>query len=184
MNEFIKDSGIFLTEAARHMRFSMTKQQVVYSTMNFALGIERILKGILFDINPLFVLESPEFSNSVQILYKDKIIDRVKNEELKSKTNANVISYRKSLLRCRSISKVTSSNLSLLFALSENRDIIAHCQLSNLKYKKLQTLIKRDLYPLIKKYADELDIPISELLGKMHIKTGELSAKFQESIED
>lgn len=48
----------------------------------FAIGLEKILKGYLLDINQTFIYKDCKFANVVPIVYKDRIIDNKKKQEI------------------------------------------------------------------------------------------------------
>ena len=45
------------------------------ATLWLAIGLEKLLKGILYSINPLYILKNPEFKNSIQVFYSDKVFN-------------------------------------------------------------------------------------------------------------
>jgi Zn finger protein HypA/HybF involved in hydrogenase expression len=127
--------------------------------MNLALGCERLLKGILYDINPTYILNEPTFKNSVQVLYGKKLLPGSKGSpELAAKFNGDVITFRNSLLRAQLVSATTEQHKNILFAISEARDIIAHCELSQLNTEQIKGIIQRDFYTMLKSFAEELNI--------------------------
>jgi hypothetical protein len=164
MNDYFKDSLIFFQKAASIIDESNDFNQMVESTLHFALGVERILKGILWDINNLYVFIDPSFSNSAPILYHEKIFKK-KNQEIKSTPSADVITYKLSLLRARAFSRVTRQFSGLLFALSEYRDIIAHRPLSELNSDKLKKLLFHDFIFVVREFSEELQIPLTDFIG-------------------
>jgi hypothetical protein len=185
MNRYFRDASIFLAESARRVDDSMQHEAIIQSTLNLALGMERILKGILYDINPTYVLIDPVFKNSVQVLYENRILDACKGStDLAANVNSDVITFRNSLLRVQIVSSVTYNNKSFLFNLSNARDIIAHNNLSLLEMPKLQLMLQRDFYPLMVQYSGELNIGCSRLLRNNDVNLAKVSEKYQESIED
>lgn len=140
MNDYINDSGLFFKDIAKRINNDIGDFEVINLTMNFAIGLEKLLKGILFDINPTYILIQPEFKNSVQILYKNKLLSGESiSTDLAKNPNGDVITFRNSVLRALCISKTTYENKNILFMLSDARDIIAHCELKHIdlpKYKK------------------------------------------------
>ena len=94
----------------------MTGFEIINLTMCFALAIERLLKGILFDVNPLYILMEPDFKNSCKVLYSRKLIpEKVDSNELAKNTNEDVITYRNSLIMAQHFSSTISNNKALLF---------------------------------------------------------------------
>jgi hypothetical protein len=158
---------------------------VIEGLLFFSLGMERILKGILYNLNPIYVLKAQDFKNSVSIFYKDRLLPNFKqNQEISGSPDTDVLTFKLSLLRAKSISKTTENNTALLFSLSNYRDIIAHNHLSLIDIEKAKILLLRDFYKLIRDYSNELNLKISYFLGPSEIKLASISSKYQESIED
>ena len=134
----------------------MNNDEVIQATLNFAIGMERLLKGILYNINPTYILVTPEFNHSMQVLYKNKIIKNKETKSLLAKTPiADVITFRNSLLRSASISPAALKNKNRLFALSNLRDVIAHHDLNEFDYKMARVLLQRDFYFIMLDFCDE-----------------------------
>jgi len=163
MNIYLQDVPLFFQKAAKLISTSMSKIEIVEGGLFFSLGIERLLKGILFDINPIYVFKEQTFKNTAPILYKDKIIS--KNNEVSEKPNSDVLTFKISLLWAKIFSKATENNSNLLFSLANFRDIIAHCPLTNLDFKKLEVLLMRDFYQVVEDYAREIGEKLSTFLG-------------------
>jgi len=186
-NEFIKDGSFFLRKASELIasRDTLSRLDIVEGILFFSLGMERLLKGILYNLNPIYVLKSQDFKNSVSIFYGDNLLPNFKhNQEIAKSPNADVLTFKLSLLRAKSVSNVTESNTALLFALSNYRDIIAHNRLSLLEVDTAKILLLRDYYKLIRDYCGELDLPASSFMGSFEIKLGSMSSEHQESIEE
>src|SRR6187551_2309468 len=102
MNIYLRDAGFFIRESSKQINDSIEKHQAIQAVFNLALGIERILKGILYNVNPSYVLMDPTFNNSIQVLYKHKLITNTDgHSELIKSPNADVITFKNSLLRAQ-----------------------------------------------------------------------------------
>lgn len=186
-NDFIDDATLFIKKASLIVNKGngLEREDIIEGILFFALGLERILKAILFKLNPIYVLKSQDFSNSVAILYKASLLPNYKdNQEISKKPNSDVLTFKLSLLRAKSVSKTTDKHTALLFSLSNLRDIIAHNHLSRLDIEKLKTMLLRDFYPLILDYSNELSLPINNFLGPLATDLATISAEHQETIED
>ncbi len=184
-NEYFKDASTFLQKTASNIIEEAINIKAVESILFFALGMERILKGILYDLNPIYVYKNQDFKNTVSILYKDRLADNYgKNKEISNTPDADVLSFKLSLLRAKSISQTTEKYTSLLFSLSNFRDIIAHTTLSSLDLSKAKKMLLRDFFPLLKKYSDELNIPLSYFVGPHERKLVSISIENQEFVEE
>jgi len=165
-NKYIASSFGFLVESASRISEEMTEVAIIQATLNYAIGMERLLKGILFNVNPTYILVSPEFNHSVKVLYKEKIIESEDSKSILASTpTADVITFRNSLLRGAAVSRATQKNKNRLFGLSNLRDIIAHNDLALLNIEKAKLLLQRDFYFILLDYVDELNIDRSECFG-------------------
>jgi hypothetical protein len=144
----------------------MDSCSVIQAALNFAIGMERLLKGILYEVNPTYILISPEFDHSLAVLYKNRIIKNEDNKTvLVSKPAADVITFKNSLLRCSAISSAAQKNKNRLFGLSNARDIIAHNDLEQLDIQKTRVLLQRDFYFVVLDFIDELQITKPKCFG-------------------
>jgi len=185
-NEYIVDAGLFLQNAASKIKASMKKSEVILAAQSFAFGLERILKGILFEINPVYVLVEPKFENSLSIFYKSKLIaNKESQKELAKNPNADVLTFKKSLLRAQSVSETTFKYKHTLFFISEVRDIIAHHEIKLLELEKIKTVLQRDFYPIVNDYLNELqNVSKKKYFQEHHIRLAKLSSKLQTNLEE
>jgi len=179
--QFELDARFFLEKAACHITTSGA--DIVESTLFLALGLERLLKSILFRINPAFVFIKPDFENLTKILYKDLTVSEYKFKD-GSNCNSDVITFRASIQRAGAFSQVTFRHTALLNTLANFRDIIAHTTLSELDRDKMTNLLNRDYYPLIISYCEELQVRPELYLGQYHRQLATLAAEHQDSVEE
>jgi len=183
-NYFIQDSKYFFKKASEKIIQDIETNDLIQIVFNMALGVERLLKGVLYDINPIYVLTAPDFMNSFPTLYKEKIINICKDEKIISiKPNENVITYRQSLIRAQIVSKVTYENKTTLYKLGEYRDIIAHCNLAIIDNEDLRIFIYREFYPLVSSFCEELKIPKTHFFDNSGIRIARISSSFQNEKE-
>jgi hypothetical protein len=127
MNEYLKDASFFLRRAAGLIEEGMPREKTIEASLHFAFGMERLLKSILFDLNPIYVYKSQEFKNTAPLLYRDRLLPNAShNREIAKEPDADVLTFKLSLLRSKSISQIADRHTNLLFSLSNFRDIIAH----------------------------------------------------------
>jgi hypothetical protein len=184
-NKFIKDASFFIKKTGNIIiKESLSEADTIENILFFALGMERVLKGILANLNPIYVLKSQDFKNSVSILYKEHLLPNFQqNQEIANKPDTDVLTFKLSLLRAKSISKTTEKHTALLLSLSNSRDIIVHNDLSLLDIDKLKKLLLRDFYPLMRDYCSELGLQLKSFVDS-EIKLSTISSKHQESIEE
>ena len=69
MNDHKRDSNTFFKKAAMVIQEDMDDTAVVDAIVWVGVGIERLLKGILYDINPVYIYRSPVFKDTAKLLY-------------------------------------------------------------------------------------------------------------------
>jgi hypothetical protein len=184
MNNYLKDSGIFFKEVSKRIQNDITDNEVIQLSFNLALGCERLLKGILYDINPTYILTEPDFKHSIQTIYPSRLIPEAANsKELASRPNSDVISFSNSLLKAQLISKSIHNHKNVLFVISNSRDIIAHCELNLLDKVKMKEILQRDFYTMIKAISSELNIRQSHFFDQSHIKLSRISRSLQTDLD-
>ena len=95
MNEYFSDAFGFFQTVAKLISGSMDDKETIEACLFFALGIERVLKGILFDINPVYVYKNQTFKHTAPILYKSLMLpDISKNKEISSEPEKDVLTYK------------------------------------------------------------------------------------------
>lgn len=185
MNNYLTDSGKFFRFTARGIQDKIDDFETIQLSLNFALGLERLLKGILYDINPTYILIEPGFKHSLPHLYPDKVIAETKSSgEIVGNPNEDVITFRNSLLRAQHISKSCFDNKNLLFNISNARDIIVHHELKKLDIPKLKEILLRDFYPFLKSISEELNIKQGHFFDGSHIKLSKISSTHQTDLEN
>ena len=184
MNNYLTDSGIFFREISRRLNSNISDEESIQLFFNLALGCERLLKGILYDINPVYILTEPDFKHSIQTIYKNRIItEALGSKDLVNNPNDHVITFTNSLLRAQIVSKSVYNHKNVLFTISNYRDIIAHCELNLLEQGKMKEILQRDFYTMMKSFANELNIKQSHFLNQNHIKLSRLSRSLQTSLD-
>ncbi|MGR9100197.1 MAG: hypothetical protein ACU826_06485 [Gammaproteobacteria bacterium] len=163
----------------------MNNEDVIQATLNFAIGMERLLKGILFDINPTYILLSPEFKHSLKVLYEKKVINCDDSKSvLEMAPTTEVITFRNSLLRATAVSYAAQKNKNRLFGLSNIRDIIVHNNIELIDYSKARLLLQRDFYFLILDFVDEFKFIRANFFGESEDSLIEISKQHKQDIEN
>lgn len=184
MNNYLSDSGIFFKEVSRRVQDTLSDNEIIQLTFNLALGCERLLKGILYDINPTYILIEPGFKHSLQTIYASKIIpEALPSKEIADKPNSDVITFSNSLLKAQHVSKTTLAHKNVLFAISSARDIIAHCELKLFDKSKAKEILQRDFYTMLMAYSDELGIKKAHFFDGSHIKLSRISGSLQTDLK-
>ena len=165
-NQYLEDAKYFFKKSTPMINQSVSKDEIIDSMLFFALGIERLLKSILWEINPIFIFTDQSFKNIAPALYSDKLLPSHKqNKEFSKKPNPDVLTFKRSLLRAKEFSATTNKHLNVLFALSNYRDNIAHLPLEKIDLEKAKKLLIDHYIIVSSDYSNELNIPIEELIG-------------------
>ncbi|MBI2417437.1 MAG: hypothetical protein HYV28_05945 [Ignavibacteriales bacterium] len=161
MNEFINDAKIFFNLSIDKINLNMSNPDCINSIMNFALGLERLFKGLLYSINPIYIYTEDSFKKTAYLLYREKIIDNPPNfTEIDQNSKGDLLSFRESFNRSRYFSNFINTHSALFYRIGKFRDLIAHCELSKLNYEDIKAILNRDFAYAIKSISDELSLPI------------------------
>lgn len=185
MNDFFKDAGLFSRTICNNLEENLSPESVILNSLHWALCLEHLLKGILQKINPLYVLINMDFKNSAKAEYSTKIIPEAQNsKDLCEKPDCDVITLRNSILRAQHFSPVTYRYKSLLFFLSDARDIIVHHNLSLLDIEKLKNAIYEDFFPVTDLYVKECKLNQLEFFSGKDHKLRDMTARKTTKLDD
>ena len=181
--KFLADAKKLILMSCVVIKEHMKDLEVIHSTTFFSLGIERLLKFVLAEINPVFVLSNGDFKNAVPILYKHRFVNNEEYSVVSSKPNTDFVSFRVAMQRALIFSSGVNKNRQLLHSLANYRDIIAHRPLSELDIAKANHLLAKDGYKLVNDICSERSLSVQEFFGTDHDRLHKLSKKLQ-NIED
>lgn len=176
-SEYLTDSQRLIRMSSAHICENMSYEQIVHSMTFFSFGIERLLKHILFNVNPVFVLKNGDFKNAAPCLYKERFISTEKNEQISVKPNHDVITFRTAMQRALLFSSAVQKNKQLLYALAQYRDTLAHRPTSEIDITKACRLIARDGVCLVEDICSELSVTPSDFFGEDLKRLDNLSKK-------
>lgn len=157
----------------------MNEMEIIHATTFYSLGIERLLKFILADINPIFVLSDGDFKNAAPVLYASRIVNTDPDKILASKPIDTVISFRVAMQRASIFSTGVKSNTQMLYSLAGYRDILAHRPLSQLDLINAQRLLAKDGYKLVNDICVEKGIKTTEFFGEYDKALNQLGIHLQ-----
>lgn len=172
-SDYLADAQKLIRLSSFHISASMTPEETIQGALLFSLGVEKLLKYLLAEINPIFILKIADFKHSAPSLYSDKIVSTGK--EIDTKPDSDVITFRISLGRSKVFSKVAHKHSQLLFTLAHWRDVIAHRPTSELDLSKVELMLKKDAIPLIREFSEELQISLSDFFGAEELRLSGLS---------
>lgn len=164
MNEYTKD-GIHLIRRASELANepAASRDRIKDSILFFSIGIEKLAKGALFDINPIFVYESRDFDNIAAVLYASRFARGAKGQ-LNSKAPGKKAIDQKVTTGIASFSMASKfveaieSNMGMLEELFKVRGIIAHRTDPEFDEGKHGTFLKGYFYPFLSALNSELKI--------------------------
>jgi len=160
--EYLDDAQGFVGLSSIHIKKMMTPAESIQGALLFAVGIEKLLKYLLADINPVFILKVADFKHSAPSLYRDRIVSKQRNDEISLKPNSDVITYRVSLNRAKAFSQAANKYGQLLYSIASWRDLIVHRPTAELDTKRVSLMLQKDAISLVDAFAQELAIPMSE----------------------
>lgn len=183
MNEYVGDAMYHLKRAAGLLSERMASAEVQDAVMQFAFGVEKMFKGIVAHVNPLFVYEAAGFDNALGVLYRDRLIpkhrEKVAKEDAKPNGfNRSVLPFKASMLRAAQFSQVVEDNLGAFTKLSDFRGAVAHRPLADLNHDDAQRLLLRLFQPVVDAFAAELKLDADKCYAKNRSELADLSAKF------
>lgn len=173
--DYLVDAQRLIKLAAPHIKATMTHDDAIQGALFLSLGVEKLLKHVLAEINPVFILKVADFKHSAPSLYSDRMFADGKNSEIVAKPDSDVVTFRVSLSRSRAFSKTANTYSNMLHTLSNYRDIIAHRPTSELDLKITTRMLQKDAFPLISAFAEELRIPPSGFFGSEEVRLRKLS---------
>ena len=181
-NTYKRESSEILKRVARAIsKKELTSSwDVITNTLWFAIGVEKLMKSFLIEINPLYILEKPEFKNSVLAEYGTNIKDK---SECAKVLNEDVISFQPSVFRMTVFSETVLKHKNTLMKLKNARDIIVHHNFSKLDIKQLRLLLNRDFYPFLSELGEEFNVNYEMLyFNNTKSQLAEISSGLQEDI--
>jgi hypothetical protein len=178
-SEFLADAKKLILMSCGDIGEQMNELEVIHATTFFSLGIERLLKFVLAEINPVFALTSGDFKNAAPCLYKHKFVNGDQHGVTSSKPDTDVVSFRVAMQRALIFSTGVKENSQLLFSLANYRDILAHRPLFELDIVKANRLLAKDGYKLVNDICSERSLSVHEFFGTDHDRLRDLSRKIQ-----
>ena len=185
MNNFYKDCHVLFKDVSRKIadKKIISDMDAVQNTLFFALGMEKLLKGMLYDINPILILENSDFKNAFAVYYKDRLITASENtKDIQQDPNADVIAFHSSVLRATLLSQTAFDFKNTLMKLKNARDIIVHHSFEKLDIAEMKLLLNRDFYTIVKSFSDELNWGEVHCFNNLHSKLALISSELQDDI--
>lgn len=153
LNIFFLDSTSFISKADELVKPKMLDNDAILASLLASLGIEKILKGILWEINPIYIFAKTTFEESSEALYSGLYVEEKKSKDI---IDPDTITFKTAIQRSKFFSKTVTSHFSLLYKLANIRNKIAHniCSLSDRNF--IRPFLLKEFRPLIKEFCEEL----------------------------
>ncbi|QDT91745.1 hypothetical protein [Gimesia algae] len=166
MNEFYKDAAYFSARCTPRLSPEMQEDDTVDCVLYFAFCVERLFKGVLWDIDPRLIFENSKDENCFAMLHREKLIPSIESiidKSLKGeKPNHNTITFKDAMLKAKNFSQVTHDRMGVLSKLSDYRGILAHRRLSSLDYAAARRFTVKYFYPIISAFVVEHKLKAEE----------------------
>lgn len=184
MNEFYKDASYFSRRCVVLLDPGMKVDAIHDAVIHSAFCIERLFKGVLWDIDPRMVLEDSKEENAFAVLHRGKLIPSVAasiDKSLKNeKPNHNTITFKEAMLKAKSFSQATNDHIGILTQLSDYRGILAHRVLSSLDPNAARRFVLRYFQPIVTKFVKEHKLDAKAFFDKHETRL----AEYAKAIED
>lgn len=161
LNQYHFDAANFIGRVAQLAKPRMDDDEALLCVLMLAIGVERLLKGILYNINPVFVFNKMTFNNTLPFLAYERLKTLPKNVKLpeSDKTERETVSLSQAITRCRYFSSTVRVHEALLRELSKSRDIIAHGETIKVDRQFVRPLLIKEFKLLIDQFTEELGYP-------------------------
>ena len=118
MNAYFSDAQHWLRRASNALllcEHGGTDENLHDAIIFFAFGVEKLFKGILWDVNPLFIMENPGFENACGVLYRSQLRSKSKEkadkEDKQKAVNHSVLPFQGSMMRAKEFSETVASHM-------------------------------------------------------------------------
>lgn len=167
-NPYHRDAAYFLKQAIDGVVEEKEGEVNLSHALHLALGVERLLKGVLWDEHPAFTLMDETFDNTAKVFYGTRLkeIGAEAGSNTKKEGNADSVTYRIAATRARVFSDATRNHFGVLMKLGHFRDIVAHNDLSKLDLRDVAFFLRRNLHSILNAFEKEGVGNASALMGK------------------
>lgn len=181
VNPYLRDAPYFLQRAVAGIVDEKDGAENLTHALDLALGIERVLKGILWKEHPGYTLADERFQNMAAVFQADNLkkigID-------KEKGNADSITYRTAATRARIFSNATHDQFAVLMKLGYVRDVVVHNDLTQIDLKELTFFLRRNLHPILTAFTSEKLIDGKQLMGKNETLVAKMAIDYIEDLRE
>lgn len=154
------------------------KTNEIIITLFLALGVEKIFKHMLQNINPSYIYKDTSFKNCAPIIYKQKMI-KLNSEEISKTPDADTITLRTAVFRLKLFSNTIEKHSNMLLSLSSYRDVIAHCTFDELDLNKLVKINRCEMYFFLSELQDETNLDLKDSDRLITLTANELKNEYE-----
>ncbi|WP_139103673.1 hypothetical protein [Stenotrophomonas maltophilia] len=188
-SRYLKDAKSHISLAAPAIAKGATNDQRFQAVVLAAVGFEKLLKHIIAEVNPALILKSQDFDSVVLHCHREAITATDRIAEIEKKASPDVITLKASIQRASIFSKGVKDNAQLIHTLADFRDIALHRSSEELDAVRVDRLLCRDLYNVIRDISVDLSLSAQDFFGehsaRLEVLSNELIAhdNFQTGME-
>ena len=178
--DYLADAKRHLTSAAQHISAGMSDEERFHAVVLAAVGVEKLLKHLLAQINPALILEKMTFASLMVVFHADNVTgpDHHLNA-LTEKAKTNVIGFSEAIDHASYVCEGVKTHKGLLHALRGYRDVMLHRFSGEVDARTCDVLLCRDLVTALEAISECLvSDGAAELIGGINYeKMARLSAE-------
>lgn len=172
---YLQDAKNHFGMAALAIVKEPTTDQSFKAVVLVAVGIEKLLKHIIAEVNPALILKSMDFDSIVFHCHREAIIATDKVSDIERKSSPDVITLKASIQRASIFNKGVKDNAQFIHTLANFRDIALHRTCEELDAVRVNKLLCRDLYKVISEISADLFLSTEDFLGSHSARIEALS---------
>lgn len=172
----------YLNDAKSHIRLAapaiakgVASDQRFLAVVLVAVGIEKLLKHIIAEVNPALILKSQDFDSVVLHCHREAITATDKISDIEKKASPDVITLKASIQRASLFSRSVKDNAQFIHTLADFRDIALHRSCDELDPVRVDRLLCRDLHDVIRSVSADLFLSTQDFLGEHSARIEALS---------
>lgn len=165
-SRYLKDAKSHISLAAPAIAKGATNDQRFQAVVLVAVGIEKLLKHIIAEVNPALILKSQDFDSVVLHCHREAITAMDRIADIEKKASPDVITLKASIQRASIFSKGVKDNAQLIHTLADFRDIALHRSSEELDAVRVDRLLCRDLYSVIRDISVDLSLSAQDFFGE------------------
>lgn len=146
--EYLADAKHHLASAAQHISAGMNDDDRFQAVVFAAVGVEKLLKHLLAQINPALILEKMTFASLMVACHMDKVTatdHRLSDLKDTARSKTSVIAFAEAIDHATYVCEGVKTHKGSLHALRGYRDTMLHRFSGEVDARKCDVLLCRDL---------------------------------------